>query len=173
MSLGARTARRLLTALALLLSLPAVYGFGFKTDETSEARRDANRFILEKLNRQSGEGWSRSGRFFLWSYRFSREGCELTMRREALEGGQTVTQTVPMSDVIPLWMGTGSLGLYCQSRLGCIDMRVAGGANADLGSGRLSETPVLAPEPDDLPKLKDAFDELHRLCDDAYGAGGQ
>jgi hypothetical protein len=159
-------------ALASLVLIGLVFvttaGFGSR-DSKSEARRDANRFVLEKLNRQSGEGWSRSGRYFLWSYRFSRNGCDLEIRREAIEGGQVVKQEVPLADVIPLWMGNGSLGLYCQSRLNCIDMQVTNPGDV-VSSSNLSETPVLAPEPDDLPKLKDAFDELHRLCDDAYGA---
>lgn len=151
----------------LLLMLPAVcWAFGNR-DDTSDARRDANRFILEKLNRQKGESWNRSGQYFLWSYRFSRNGCELTMRREGVEGGRIVTQQLPIADIVPLWTGGASLGLYCQSRLDCIDIDITDQGPAD--SAKLSETSVLVPEPDDLPKLKDAFGELHRLCDDAYG----
>lgn len=153
-----------LLALGAVVMLASAFG---GRDATSDARRDANRFVLEKLNRERGEGWNRSGQFFLWHYAFSRNGCDLTIRREAVEGGQIVVQDVPMADVVPVWMGTGSLGLYCQSQLDCIDLRISNRLEAEQ-EGQLSETPLLVPEPDDLPKLKDAFDELHRLCDDAY-----
>lgn len=154
-------ARRLL-ALGLL---PLLCAFG-GGDHTSAERRDANRFILEKLKRQAGEGWQRSGQFFLWSYRFSKDGCELTINREAVQGGELVTQIVPIADVVPVWQGSASVGLFCQATTDCIELETKGGARDNRLL--LGDTAILAPQPDDLPKLVDAFAELHRLCDDAY-----
>ncbi|MDB5972377.1 MAG: hypothetical protein JWQ90_4827 [Hydrocarboniphaga sp.] len=152
--------------LAALSLLPLLCAFG-GSDKTSTERRDANRFILEKLNRQAGDGWQRSGQFFLWSYRFSKDGCELTISREAVDGGELVRQIVPIADVVPVWQGGPSVGLYCQATTDCIELETKGGDHDD--SKQIGDTAVLAPQPDDLPKLADAFGELHRLCDDAYG----
>jgi len=154
------------TALAIgAITLLCAFG---SSDKTSAERRNANRFILEKLKRETGEGWQRSGQFFLWSYRFSKDGCELTIIREAVQGGDLVQQIVPIADVVPVWQGSPSVGLYCQSTTDCIelDSKSASSPNSSL---RIGDTSVLAPVPDDLPKLADAFAELHRLCDDAYG----
>lgn len=154
------------TTLLMLLALPTCLSAALLGSETSAARRDANRFILEKLQRQDGEGWNRSGQFFLWRYAFSSDGCELTVERQALQGGELVRQRVPVRDVVPAWAGSASLQLYCQATGGCIELQVMG--SGPTRESRLSETSLLAPQPDDLPKLHDAFVELNRLCDDAY-----
>lgn len=153
-------------AAAAILLLPLLCAFG-GGDKTSIERRDANRFILEKLNRQAGEGWQRSGQFFLWSYTFSKDGCELTISRTAVQGGELVRQIVPIADVVPVWQGGPSVALYCQASTDCIQLDTKGSRRDD--SLQIGDTSLLAPQPDDLPKLADAFGELHRLCDDAYG----
>jgi hypothetical protein len=159
--------RKRIAAAALAIALlPLLCAFG-GSDKTSTERRDANRFILEKLNRQAGEGWQRSGQFFLWSYGFSKDGCELTISRTAVQGGELVRQIVPIADVVPVWQGGPSVALYCQSTSDCIELDTKGGSHDD--SVQIGDTSVLAPQPDDLPKIADAFSELHRLCDDAYG----
>lgn len=141
-------------------------GFGGR-EPTSEARRDANRYILEKLNRQTGEGWQRSGQYFLWRYQFSKDGCELRISRESVIGSDLLMQTVPIADVVPVWQGGPSVELYCQSSNDCIELETRSIAR-DSQSQRVGDTSLLVPQPDDLPKLTDALAELHRLCDDPY-----
>lgn len=154
--------RLLMLLMMVAVALPASAAAG-----TSKERRDANRFILEKLNRENGEGWQRAGQFFLWSYRFSSDGCTFDIKREAVEGGGIVAQKLPLADIVPVWQGSGSLALYCQSTTDCIEMTTSG-AQQPVETKALGQTTLLAPVPDDLPKLNDAFVELHRLCDDAY-----
>lgn len=161
-----RLASRLCLRVVLaMFAMTALSGFGGKA--TSAERRNAGRLILEKLNRESGEGWQRAGQFFLWTYRFSANGCELSIRREDVEGGrEVVKQTVPMADVVPVWQGSGAVTLYCQSTTDCIELSTKGEQPEDTRT--LGQTSLVVPVADDLPKLHDAFSELHRLCDDAY-----
>ncbi len=160
---------RLIILLALSLWLPPAFSAG--RDATSDARRDANRFIVEKLQRRDGEAWQRNGQYFLWSYSFSRDGCELRVRREDLRGGRVFEQSLPMADLSANWSGESALQLYCDEIGDCIDYRIDD--QGERSEGRSSETSLQPPRGEDLPKLRDAFVELHRLCDDAYFADPQ
>lgn len=151
------------TALLVLLTEPAA-----SADKAGTARRDANRFVLEKLNRRDGEGWDRSGQYFLWSYRFSNNGCELQVRREELYGARIVEQRIPMAETLPYWPGHGELQLVCQNNSACVDLAVDDPARRAREESRSGGASILAMQASDLPKLQDAFLELHRLCDDPY-----
>lgn len=134
----------------------------------TQARQDAVRFILEKLRVQRGETWDRIGKEFLWTYRFDRQGCELTVIREAAYGDR-FTVVIPVGDAAPLWRRDASLSFYCQDTADCIRRKVEStAAGVDNDEKRVGEAKLLVMNPNDLPKLADAFNELHRLCDDAY-----
>ncbi|HEX4873125.1 MAG TPA: hypothetical protein VFV27_12510 [Nevskiaceae bacterium] len=64
------------------------------------------------------------------------------------------------------WPGGSALTLHCEGRRACIDYRqLEGGEDR---RGQLRDTSLLPGRAEDLPKLRDALRELHRLCDDAY-----
>mgnify|MGYP001575624347 CR=1 FL=1 len=149
-----------LAFIALLLLLCAFGPVG-----NTLARREAAQFILEKLRREQGPGWERAGQYFYWSYAISRDGCELDItRRDGF--GSRYAETIPLAQTVPVWLGQGTLRLACRYDAQCIDFRQSG---PDIQrDGQIGDTRILAPDPNDLPKLLDAFNELHRLCDDPY-----
>jgi hypothetical protein len=152
--------------LQIVLILAAVLVLAGWGSGNTEARRDAVRFILEKLQVQRGETWERVGKEFLWTYRFDHQGCELTVIREAAYGDR-FTQVIPIGDTTPLWRHDASLTFYCQDTRDCIVRKVES-PSIDADEKKVGEAKLLVMNPNDLPKLSDAFAELHRLCDDAY-----
>lgn len=155
--------RKPLQAVLILVAVLALAGW---SSGSTQARRDAVRFILEKLRVQRGETWDRVGKEFLWTYRFDNKGCELTVIREANYGDQ-FTQVIPIGDATPLWRHDANLTFYCQDTPDCITRRLQS-PHVDGDEKKVGEARLLVMNPNDLPKLADAFNELHRLCDDAY-----
>ncbi len=156
-----RSARTRVALLPLILLCCA-----WTANRAGDSRSDAMRFILEKLNVRAGDSWDRSGRFFLWHFAFSPDGCALTVERSATNEEAVYTQTVPLADVNVQWDGRSSLRFSCLRGDACIryeDLR-----DRKLRRGDRTQGELLVMQPDDLPKLFDAFGELHRLCDDPY-----
>lgn len=138
----------------------------FRLDPSGDARRDAGRFILEKLERRAGDTWERSGQHFIWDFRFSPNGCELTVERSARDRQAVFVQRLPMADLAPQALGDGALRFACSRGDDCITFQDLDGTRLRRGGRGSTMLPVM--QPDDQPKLLDAFLELHRLCDDAY-----
>ena len=148
--------------LPLLLALCGFLPWGQDTPE----RRAATRYILEKLERQSGPGWERAGQYFNWNYGFDRSGCELRVERREVYGQQFYREDIPIATVAPTLLGDSHLRLVCLYDAQCIGFAQRGPeVNRE---GALGDTRLMVPDPNDLPKLLDAFNELHRLCDDPY-----
>lgn len=132
----------------------------------SKERRDATRFILEKLRRQSGDNWERVNRFFYWTYDFDKSGCELFISRREGGGLHVYDLEIPIAEVSPINLRDGQLRLLCRERSDCVHYRHSGPGVDD--EGELGEARILPPEHFDLPKLTHAFEELSRLCDNPY-----
>lgn len=140
----------------------------------TQPKQEAVKFVLSKLQREDGDTWERVGRYFSWSYRFDRSGCNLEITRREMfserpQDGRSYQETLPLADLRPRWSGDATLLLACAENDGCIDYRLSGTVD-EKQEGRLRATRLMVPESRDLPKLQTAFDELHRLCDDPYGA---
>ena len=156
-----------LTIACLFLCNPAAPG-------DTQPKQDAVRFILSKLQNEQGDTWERVGQYFRWNYRFDRSGCELEITRRDLYTADPAEnlryqEVLPLTRLRPQPSSDASLLLVCTSGKACVDYRLLG-KSAASGEGRLRGTRLMVPESSDLPKLQTAFDELHRLCDDPYGA---
>lgn len=152
----------MIRALALLL-LAASAPLAAQT----EARQAAAGYVLEKLSRRNGDLWERNGQYFIWQHRVERNGCGLRVERRDLAGDLTLIQQIPLDRTVAVWLGESSLRFYCEHTLDCIELRSDDRAGRRLR--RVGVTHLAVMESTDLPKLRDAFAELHRLCDSPYG----
>ena len=147
----------------LLLLLPCL--LGWRSNDSTEPRRDARVFILETLRQQAGSAWDRVGQFLLWSYDFDAQGCELTVQRES-GFGDSFTQTIPFAEAAPVGVQRDQLLLACRARAPCIHYAVSNPRHRE--ERRVPRSGLLVMNPDDLTPLSNAFAELHRLCRDPY-----
>lgn len=149
----------------LVLALPWLMAF---TRADTPARRDVQTFILETLQKQEGEAWERTGQFMLWSYRFDRSGCELTVQREA-DLGDLFQQRIPMATATAVATQGSEIVFDCRNGQPCIDYNIKNPRLTD--TQRVARTRVLVMDQQDLTPLMNAFAELHQLCRDPYSPG--
>lgn len=152
------------------LAIPAILAMLATTTALSasqDQRADVGRYILEKLGSEQGDLWQESGRYFFWEQRLDGgNGCDLEIRRRDFDGQRTIEQHIPLTDTVPVWLGESTLRFYCAKTTDCIELKVQ-----DRGSQsrrRVGQTRIAVMDSSDLPKLRDAFTELHRLCDSPY-----
>lgn len=154
---------------ALLLGLVALAGCAaapWSPPGDTQAKREVIAFIERKLAQPRGEGWERSGQYQATSLSFSRDGCTLHLRRQDLYSTRVWRESLPLDRTRPGWGGQSALLFQCVGNAACIDYWDRSAERQDEGQRR--ETRLLVPDPNDLPKLQDAFTELNRLCDDPY-----
>ncbi len=148
--------------LLLLLTLPLLCAWG---TAGTDARRDAQAFILETLRKQEGEAWERVGQYLIWTYGFDRSGCLLTVEREA-ELGDLFQQRIPMADATVVGTQNSEIVFDCREGRGCVDYNIKNREQID--EQRVARTRLLVMDDRDLTPLMNAFAELHQLCRDPY-----
>ena len=156
----------LICVIAGLIWSPTVSAVLWGGHSENEQRVNAARFVLEKLREEQGDGWDRTGRWFVWSYKFSRNACELEVQRENSQTADYFRQRIPMARVSVAWNGKAHLQFACDYGDACIE--IADSQRDSRETAYLNRTQVLVMRPHDLPRLMDAFEELHYLCDEAY-----
>lgn len=147
--------------LLLLCALPLLWACG----GGHSLRSDVQGFILETLRKKEGDAWERTGQYMIWTYRFDRSGCELSVQREA-ELGDFLQQRIPLAKASVVGTQNSEIVFDCRSGEPCVDYLIKNTQRSD--QQRVARTRLLVMDSEDLTPLMNAFAELHQLCRDPY-----
>lgn len=131
----------------------------------SAVRSDVQGFILETLRKKEGDAWERTGQYMIWTYRFDRSGCELSVQREA-ELGDFLQQRIPLAKASAVGTQNSEIVFDCRNGEPCVDYLIKNTQLTD--QQRVARTRLLVMDSEDLTPLMNAFAELHQLCRDPY-----